>query len=201
MMTPAKKDKVVELGFTPFSPVFDVMGVAVLQVTAWKLTAAIPVGQCAAQGPRHRASLAPNIERSTFGIVPHDDLGRITGQPPGRFRGNVLSLLQHREPELIGILEDRLIDMDHDLETIPSWAGPHAVSERAFGDKTDRVGPPLTSGRLFISAVARALLEQDLFRRLERLQHRSRRGQSLPCADQAHSKSGRIRYPDMNQSQ
>ena len=70
----------------------------------------------------------------------HDNEARVARQAPGRFRGNVRAVLEYGLAGMIGIREDRGIDVDDDLIALSRSAGIDAVVEGRLREQRQRVG-------------------------------------------------------------
>ena len=92
--------------------------------------------QCRRDRPRPGADL----EQATILVVPHDDAAGVARQAPGRFRGNVYAVLEHRLTGLIWIGQSRGVDVDHDLMAFARRAGIHPVMQDRFRDEGQCVG-------------------------------------------------------------
>ena len=84
-MEATEQHEVVEIGFATIGPVFDMVGVAVLDGAAWEATAAIAVVQGASHGGVDAPFLPPDIEHLAVRTMRHDDTARFAPDPPRRF--------------------------------------------------------------------------------------------------------------------
>ena len=74
----------------------------------------------------------------------HDDAACVAGEPPGRFRGNVLAVFEGRLAGLIRVHEHWRVDVDDNLVAVTRRTGVEIVVQRGFRDHGQRVGLLLT---------------------------------------------------------
>jgi hypothetical protein len=116
----------------------------------------VAVGERAAEGGRHGAGAAADVEHRAVRAVGHHHLRRVAGQPPGRFRRNVLPVLQRRAAPLAPRRQRLGVDVDDHLVAIPAGARVEPAGQRALGDQPEGVGPPLLGGGVVVGGAALA---------------------------------------------
>ena len=75
-----------------------------------------------------------------LGVVAHDHPRRVARQTPGRFRGNVDAVLNHRLAGGARVCQDGGIDVDDDVIALARSAGIDAAMEGRLGDERQGVG-------------------------------------------------------------
>ncbi len=108
-------------------PVAHVMALPDPHVAAREATAPVAMQQRPPQGWRNRPGPGPDLHQPPFGVVPHHHPARVTGQAPGRFRGNVAALFQHGLAGLLRVRKNRGVHVDHHLVPLAGSAGIELV--------------------------------------------------------------------------
>ncbi len=73
----------------------------------------------------------------------HDHLSGIAGESLRRSRGNVLPILEDRNATSLGVGQDLLVNVHHNLIPVTRTAPVELVREGAFGHELQAVRPSL----------------------------------------------------------
>jgi hypothetical protein len=122
MVLMAQIEQVLKLRFTAIRPVFDVMALSERHSAARPAARRVASVESASYCGRNRSSLSAHVEGTSALVVLHFDDARIAGDAAGRFRGNAGARLENRLAVRRGILENALVDVDHDLVPIAGLA-------------------------------------------------------------------------------
>ena len=127
MVAATEQHEVCQGGRAALRPVAHVMALPDAHVTAREAAAPISMQQGPPQRGRNRPGPGSYLHQPTLGVVPHHHPTRVTGQSPGRFRGNVAAFFQHGLAGLPRVRQDRGVHVDHHLVPLPGRAGIEVV--------------------------------------------------------------------------
>ena len=120
--------------------------------------------------------------------MPHQHATRVARQPAGRFRGNVVAVLQHRLSGLIRVREGGGIDVDDHLIPLARGPGIEVVVKGRLGNHAERVGLLLAeAGRIAIRIVHTSLRIHPIAGGGERLAEYRADLRREPAADDQHA--------------
>jgi hypothetical protein len=148
-MPAAEKREIREGGRAPIGPVMDVMPLVEGHPAAREAAAPVPMLERPPQGGGNRAGPGPDLDHAAGFIMAHHHPAGVTGQAPGRFRGNVGTALEGGLPRLLRIGQRRGVHMDHHLVALPRGAGIEAVMKRRLGEQGQGIGLLLGHGGRF----------------------------------------------------
>src|SRR5215813_1388301 len=115
---------------------------------------------------RNRAGSPHDLNGTTVEVVLHHYTACITREAPGRFRGNVRTILQHGLAGGIWVREDRGVDVDHHLVVLGGSAGIDAMMQGRLGEQRERVGLLLSHRVRFPGIRIRVPRARSLLQRL-----------------------------------
>ena len=123
MVEAAELHQIREAGFTAVSPVFDVVPFdEVPRGTAGKAAAAVTGLECAVNGGRDAAGLAPDVEGHAIAVFGEAHDTRIAGETPGAFAGKPWAVLELRASRSARIGEHFGIYVNDDVIAFASGA-------------------------------------------------------------------------------
>ena len=127
MVAATEQREICQGGRAALRPVAHVMALPDPHVAAREAAAPISMQQCPPQRGRNRPGPGSYLHQPPLGVVPHHHPTRVTGQAPGRFRGNVAALFQHGLAGLLRVRQDRGVHVDHHLVPLAGRAGIELV--------------------------------------------------------------------------
>ncbi len=172
-----EQGEIREGGGTPLGPVTDVMALPEADPAAREPAAAVSVMERPPERRRDRAGPGTDFHNAAVPAVLHHHPTRVARQALRRFRGNVGAVLEDRLAGLVGIREERGIDMNHHLISLCRGAGLDAVVESCLREQRQRVGLLLRHGRRFRGNVRRPGV--PVLRACPLIQRLASRGQRL----------------------
>jgi len=105
---------------------------------AREATVSISMLERATERRRNRARLRPDLHHAPFVVVSHHHPARVARQALRRFCGNAVATLEDAIARLIGIRQDRRIDVHHHLIALARRAGIDAVMQRRLAVSASR---------------------------------------------------------------
>jgi hypothetical protein len=131
--------KIRERGGATLRPVTDVMALTERQTAARETTGSVSMVERSPYRRGNRAGAGADFHQAPVCVVAHHDPTRVARQAPGRFRGNVRTVLEGGLAGPIGIPEDRRVDVDHHLISLARGARIDAVVEGRLREERQRV--------------------------------------------------------------
>jgi hypothetical protein len=154
MVAPTEHGQVRKRRRPSLGPMTDVMALAEAHAAPREATAAVAMMKRAAQGWGNRSGPGGHLNDAAVpGVLHHHAVG-VARQAPGRFRGNVLAVLEHGLAGRVGVGESRRVDVDHHLIALSRSAGIDAAVKGRLREQPKGIGLLLFHSGWFVVACA-----------------------------------------------